>query len=110
MHAYLKCPECQSSLKIERPTEQVKIGCPSCGNSFKVDPLSDQISTKPAKSKDSISGWVIAGYIFAVLGGYLGIGIAISLLRGEKKDRMHGIIILVISLIFMVLWKSAARQ
>jgi len=61
------------------------------------------------KGKNTVSGWVIAGYIFAVLGGWLGIAIAVGILTGDKKDKKHGIAILVISIFSQALWKSAMK-
>jgi len=62
-------------------------------------------------------GWVIAGYIFALMGGLIGIGIG-GWLFGSKIDdpygnkvkkfkgstRTHGFIILVIGGIMMAIW------
>jgi hypothetical protein len=113
MYLFLNCPHCQSKLQLERPNEPIKSGCPACGNSFTVDPANvpqqDQMPGNPKKTKESVSGWVVAGYIFAVLGGYLGLGIAIGLLNGEKKNKKHGIYILILSIIFMVFWRVANK-
>ena len=113
MKITVNCPNCRSPLELERPAVPVEVSCPACTNSLTIDP--DQIPPKnqspamPTKDKGTVSGWVIAGYIFAVLGGYLGIGIAVFVLMGDNKTKKHGIAVLVMSLFFMVLWKSMLK-
>ena len=113
MKITVNCPNCRSPLELERPAVPVEVSCPACTNSLTIDP--DQIPPKnqspamPTKDKGAVSGWVIAGYIFAVLGGYLGIAIAVFCLLGDKKNKKHGIAIIVISVFAMALWRSMMK-
>jgi hypothetical protein len=56
-----------------------------------------------------MSGLVIAGYVFAVLGGWLGMALAVGILASSKEDKKHGIAILVISVISQALWRSILK-
>lgn len=64
-------------------------------------------------------GWIIAGYIFAVLGGLIGFGIGIYLKMGKEKrsngekvlkfdesSQKHGLIISIIAIVSFVIWNS----
>lgn len=66
---------------------------------------------------ESQQGWIIAGYIFAVLGGFLGIFIGYHLYTFKKtlpdgskyyghnqNDRLNGQYILILSIFFTTLW------
>lgn len=115
MKITVNCPHCEAPLELERPAGPVEASCPACTNSLTIDPA--RIPESPIapsahrskKGKNSVSGWVIAGYIFAVLGGWLGIAIAVGILMGDKKDKKHGIAMLVISIFSQALWKSAMK-
>jgi len=96
------CKSCgkMGKVTLERGDEQVK--CNACDGYVEFHEYSQDLS-KP------VSGWVIAGYIFAVLGGWLGVAISVGILMGDKKDKKHGIAILVISVFSQALWKSMLK-
>jgi len=98
---------------LEQPAGPVEACCPTCSNTWIINPselfLTTPIINKSKQIKKSISGWVIAGYIFAVLGGWLGGAIALGILFGDKKDKKHGISILVLSVISKAFWTSALK-
>jgi surface antigen len=69
-----------------------------------------------AQQGQSATGWIIAGYIFALLGGLLGVAIGATLWNSKVKDaygnkvqkynagtRRHGFIILVIGAVMFAL-------
>jgi hypothetical protein len=73
--------------------------------------------------KNAGSGWLIAGYIFALLGGLIGIWIGSRLLFGKVKltdgtivktydesSRTQGTIILVLAIISIIVWNVVARS
>lgn len=113
MKISVNCPHCKAPLELERPAGPVEACCPACTNTLIIDPseitLPHPTFNEPKKIKESVSGWVIAGYVFAVLGGWLGIAIAVSILTGNKNNRKHGIAILVISVISQAFWRSAFK-
>jgi len=73
---------------------------------------------QPMDAGESGGGWIIAGYIFGVLGGLIGLAIGsylwstkIQTPQGKihkfnKSTRTHGLIILVISGFMMALWTA----
>ncbi|MBU2548473.1 MAG: zinc ribbon domain-containing protein [Proteobacteria bacterium] len=83
-------------------------------------PLQAQPSLGPGK-KASL-GLLIPGYIFAVLGGFIGLAIGIHIWRGKEKDalgnkypkyakasRVQGMIITILSLVMMAIYISMRK-
>ncbi len=79
--------------------------------------LREQRLEELAKPEESQKGWITAGYLFALLGGLIGLFIGIHLLTHQKtlpngsrvsgysvKDKKHGLRITVIGLVFLVIW------
>lgn len=79
--------------------------------------LNEQRATELAKPEESEKVWIIAGYVFAALGGLLGIFIGFHLLTHKKtlrngervytystSDRRHGSRILTTAVIFFIGW------
>lgn len=77
-------------------------------------------NVKPLDEGQSGTGWIIAGYIFALLGGWFGLAIGISIATGKerttdgqrilkykKSTRNHGWAIFVIGVISMIIWNIA---
>jgi len=73
--------------------------------------------------KPASQGWIVAGYIFGLLGGLIGIAIGAWLMTGKVKmtdgtkvfkfdesGRKQGKIILVIAVIFLITWNILARM
>ena len=58
--------------------------------------------------KEASTGWIIAGFIFAFLGGYLGTIIGINYAFGnyDKKTKSQGIVMIIVSVIMIGIWKS----
>ncbi len=116
MKVTVNCPHCSAPMELERPADTVEASCPACSNVMKIDPavlaLSDADSLKPVTTRKPVSGWIIAGYVLAVLGGWLGTAIGIGILVGgvgDKKDKKHGLAILIISVFSQALWRSALQ-
>lgn len=76
---------------------------------------------KVVKEEKAGLGWLIPGYIFAFLGGYLGMIIGISLLvskvklangtkmkKYDRESRTHGTIILSLSIFAFFIWNIVA--
>jgi len=73
---------------------------------------------QPADIGESGGGWIIAGYIFGLLGGLIGLGIGGYLWatkipgpqgmvhKFNKSTRTHGLVILIISGFMMALWTA----
>jgi hypothetical protein len=74
-------------------------------------------------NKHASMGMLIAGYIFAFLGGLIGIAIGASLRMGKVKDasgnkvfayneasRKQGLFILVIGIVSLITWKIVAAS
>lgn len=78
--------------------------CQECGNE-----LNPQTEDKMVKEKQS-TGLIVAGYIFAILGilggllSVLGLIFGFMLLSRGGPNRTHGIIITIISAIFLFIW------
>jgi len=64
------------------------------------------------EEKKNPTGVIIAGYVFALLGGIIGIVLGIQLLIGHKRyvgsPVLHGALIVFIGLVAMVVWKGIA--
>lgn len=78
-------------------------------------------NSNPESLEENAVGWLIAAYIFAALGGILGIVFGMSVARNKRKqpdgskvyvykksDRKLGIIAVVVSIISMVVWRIYA--
>ncbi len=72
-----------------------------------------------AKPEDGQRTWIIAGYVFSILGGLLGLFIGWHLLSHKKtlpngdrvygysiEDRKHGNRIFILGIVFLVIWTS----
>ena len=58
--------------------------------------------------KDPSRGWIIAGFIFAFLGGYLGTVLGLNYAFGnyDKKTKSQGVIMIIVSVIMIGILKS----
>lgn len=70
-------------------------------------------SESSSENKESASkGWMIAGFVFAVLGGYLGAVMGINYALNAKYDRSthkRGWLMVAVSVVFGTLWKLMAE-
>lgn len=59
--------------------------------------------------KVASNGWIIAGFIFSILGGLLGMLIGIILLSGnyDKATKQKGLAMVVIGIVGSILWRAA---
>lgn len=60
---------------------------------------------------ESATGWLIATYIFAILGGYLGIILGILVYRDKKYKESHrklGLIGMILAIISIFTWNFAS--
>ena len=59
-------------------------------------------------SKEASQGWIFAGYILSLLGGYLGIVIGLNYIFGnyKKEVKLAGWIMTILGIISATLWKS----
>ena len=78
--------------------------------------------TAKLSSLTASKGLIIAGYVFAFLGGLIGVGIGSSLrFMGKGKDasgkkvyaydeasRRHGLLILLLSIVSIITWRTLA--
>jgi hypothetical protein len=84
-----------------------------------IETLRKQRIEELAKPEGSQRTWIIAGYVFSILGGLLGLFIGWHLLSHKKtlpngdrvygysiEDRKHGNRILILGIIFLVIWTS----
>ena len=78
--------------------------------------MTNAVANKPAGT-----GLIVAGYIFAFLGGLIGIAIGATLKMGKVKDesgnkvftydeksRQHGLYMLIIGVVAMIGWRVIA--
>lgn len=83
--------------------------------------LKDSVSKMIIKEEKAGLGWLIPGYIFAFLGGYIGMIIGISLIvskikladgtkvkKYDQESRTHGTIILILSFFAFIVWNLFA--
>jgi len=58
--------------------------------------------------KEASNGWLITGFVFAVLGGVIGVGFGINYAFGnyEKSTKTKGWIMLVLGVIMTTVWKT----
>jgi hypothetical protein len=61
--------------------------------------------------KKGKTGWMIAGYVFAILGGLLGIFIGINYVskRYDQATRSSGWAMIVIGVVMFLVWNMVAR-
>ena len=84
-----------------------------------LDTLRKQRIEELAKPEESQRTWIIAGYVFSILGGLLGLFIGWHLLSHKKtlpngdrvygysiEDRKQGNRILILGIVFLVIWTS----
>ena len=79
------------------------------------------VANRIVKEEKAGLGWLIPGYIFAFLGGYIGIIIGISLMvskiklvdgtkvkKFDQDSRNHGVIIMILSFFAFIVWNLIA--
>lgn len=99
-----------------------QVMCIKCGVSLNDSPISSSKSSADSSKgidyeKQAGAGWLVAGYIFALLGGWFGLAIGIYLSAAKVKlpdgtkvkkfneaSRKNGYIIMVISVVAAIIW------
>ena len=82
---------------------------------YNLNDSSSKSTTKNQKStngefKKASNGWIIFGFIFSFLGGLIGMGMGFHYALGkyDKDTKQIGWIMVVISFVFMIFWKSTS--
>ena len=68
----------------------------------------DKVSLKKNEIKVASDGWIVAGFVFALLGGYIGIAMGMNYAFGNYKSetKTTGVVMLVISVLSFSIWRS----
>ena len=72
------------------------------------NPLKNQKKIKKNEIKVASDGWIVAGFVFALLGGYIGIAMGMNYAFGNYKSetKTTGVVMLVISVLSFSIWRS----
>jgi hypothetical protein len=72
--------------------------------------IQEDVSNKPTtkEEKKASLGWIIAGFIFALLGGYLGAAMGFQYAFGNyrRQDKILGWIMGIIGVLSITIWKN----
>ena len=106
----IEAPVSESEVTVER-TDEIKeeISEISVSESLTKGTINNTLQ-KESGSK-SATGWLIATYIFALLGGFLGIIIGIIVYRDKEYKSSHrtlGLVGAILAIFSMIFWKVAA--
>ena len=90
--------------------------CTNCSKRYNLSDSSSKIKPKKqladnGEFKKASTGWLVFGFIFSFLGGLIGLGMGFHYAFGkyDKNTKTTGWIMVVISFIFMSIWKLVAR-
>lgn len=105
------CENCGNILNFEKSTNPESniinsTHCPFCGQKVSMNTVNCEYCGKKVdlSKKDSHTVVIILGYVFSILIAIIGLIISIYLLtRDSSRDKKHGTIILIITIINMAL-------